>query len=985
MRLQQMISSSRDMQMDPRKQLVGDPPVLSYLKGLIAWKQGDQAEAVPYLERCIAGQFELAANSAPGFDLFNTLCPCRITSIIRLMLNSLGGEPRSPTEAPSPLMTKVNRALELLGKQAPGLLECQILQARALYLNGNLDAAQRKSADILNTNPEEYTVHLLICNVYVYQDKPQLAMSALDQAVSSNFAVRETPMYHIVNAKVLMASDKLDDARKVLESAMNLPGVRVALNPTQRARLQRSTSEPSLHERATVYLLLVEVLCKLSKLPDVPEAKKYITDAIREFEGTSEEVRVTVADSEMAIARGDVEGALKKLRRIPDTSPHFTKARMAMADIYLKHRKDKLSYVKCYLDLVDRNGDYDSYCMLGEAFMQIQECEKAVKSFESALEFAPRDSELVAIAGVVVITHNYQRAIDYFNKATYMPRSNWSLQLEQQWQAATGVLNKSNWALHLELANLLMRLKQWQAATGVLNKSNWALQLELANLLMRLKQWQAATGVLNKCMERERDNPNSSENLTIDVEAWNTMARVYKGMMNLESYVEACGRALELQKQLLVKLRGELPETLQQEREKTANICFGLAQYYEGERKFDKAMELYNEALRHCETHAQSLLALAKLQLVCQQQCVQLLKHDPNNEEASIMLAELMFHKENYETAIYHFQQLLERSPNHYGALSNLILLLRRAGRLEDVPKHFSNAEAASPKAIMEPGYHYCKGLHQRYINNPRESLKELNMARKDSKWGGQAIMHMVEIYLNPDNDCVWEEKENAETEESRAALATARNLMGQMRSQDTQSLRYRVLECYAQMSTKDFGQVEAALSRLLDMANQDPNNVPVLLAMATGFMILKQTPKARNQLKRVQKIQYKSVEADEFERSWLLLADIHIQGGKFDLAQDLCKKCLKYNKSCAKAWEYMGAIMEREQAYKDAAEHYEAAWKHENQASAVVGYKLAFNYLKAKRFVEAIDVCHKVIKAFPDYPKIRKDILEKARMGLKP
>ena len=38
-----------------------------------------------------------------------------------------------------------------------------------------------------------------------------------------------------------------------------------------------------------------------------------------------------------------------------------------------------------------------------------------------------------------------------------------------------------------------------------------------------------------------------------------------------------------------------------------------------------------------------------------------------------------------------------------------------------------------------------------------------------------------------------------------------------------------------------------------------------------------------------------------------------------------------------------------------------------------------------APRYVDAIDVCHKVIKAFPDYPKIRKDILEKARMGLKP
>jgi hypothetical protein len=54
------------------------------------------------------------------------------------------------------------------------------------------------------------------------------------------------------------------------------------------------------------------------------------------------QVRVTVADSELAIARGDVEGALKKLRKIPDMSPHYTRARMAMADIFLRSRKDKV-------------------------------------------------------------------------------------------------------------------------------------------------------------------------------------------------------------------------------------------------------------------------------------------------------------------------------------------------------------------------------------------------------------------------------------------------------------------------------------------------------------------------------------------------------------------------------------------------------------------------------------------------------------------
>ena len=41
-----------------------------------------------------------------------------------------------------------------------------------------------------------------------------------------------------------------------------------------------------------------------------------------------------------------------------------------------------------------------------------------------------------------------------------------------------------------------------------------------------------------------------------------------------------------------------------------------------------------------------------------------------------------------------------------------------------------------------------------------------------------------------------------------------------------------------------------------------------------------------RNQLKHIQKIRYVADEADQYERAWLLLADIHIQGGKFDLAQ---------------------------------------------------------------------------------------------------
>ena len=104
----------------------------------------------------------------------------------------------------------------------------------------------------------------------------------------------------------------------------------------------------------------------------------------------------------------------------------------------------------------------------------------------------------------------------------------------------------------------------------------------------------------------------------------------------------------------------------------------------------------------------------------------------------------------------------------------------------------------------------------------------------------------------------------------------------------------------------------------------------------------------------------------------------------KFDLAQDLLKRCLNYNKSCSKAWELMGYIMEKEQSYRDASDHYEFSWKMENESNPTLGYRLAFNYLKAKRYVEAIDVCHKVLALHPDYPKIRKEILEKAKMSIR-
>jgi tetratricopeptide repeat protein 21B len=41
------------------------------------------------------------------------------------------------------------------------------------------------------------------------------------------------------------------------------------------------------------------------------------------------------------------------------------------------------------------------------------------------------------------------------------------------------------------------------------------------------------------------------------------------------------------------------------------------------------------------------------------------------------------------------------------------------------------------------------------------------------------------------------------------------------------------------------------------------------------------------------------------------------------------------------------------------------------NRKNAAVGFRLAFNYLKAQRYVDTIDVSKEVLKVQPDFPKV--------------
>eukprot|EP00406_Dinophysis_acuminata_P039023 CAMPEP_0179375406 /NCGR_PEP_ID=MMETSP0797-20121207/87788_1 /TAXON_ID=47934 /ORGANISM="Dinophysis acuminata, Strain DAEP01" /LENGTH=1226 /DNA_ID=CAMNT_0021091415 /DNA_START=14 /DNA_END=3695 /DNA_ORIENTATION=- len=908
---------------------VGKSPDLAFLQSLLAWRKRQDVEGALNLLNETLTLHITAFKSAVGYDFFIKLNADFMLEIAREYLQHTIGTPAAEGSKPGGYLLRGVQVLETLTRFVPGLVPAQVLLAKAKVALDEVDVATRILHTCLRLDPSCSDTYLLLARIYHGKDQPNAALQYLEQGLSHDFSVRNHPLYALVKAQVLSSSGELEPAVKVLESAMELPGVKAVGGNAKQP--QNKMVMLSVADRAALFTLLISLLTKLKRLEEATEIVKH---AIAEFAGTSEEVKVLVANSQLAIEKGEIDQAINMLRTMKPDHPQFAVAKAAQADIYLKHRRDKKAYARCYKAIVDQQPTVQNYLILGDALLSIQEPADAIKAFQQAMDIdkGKGDPALVQKIGKAMMqTHDYEKAIQYYHDA-------------------------------------LRRHPHQQE-----------LRQDLAKLYVRLERWEDAIRELEEALQSVVDKTFRAQVLRVP---------------------PAGARPAE-RAPVAGEDRGRGPRAAAED--ESAELNFMLGEYYEmRERNLEYAIGYYGETLRHDDTHEKSILALARIHLlkneldICEKQLMTLLRVDPANEEASMLMAELMMMlaaqggrsdggAQEYKDATFYYQALLEKKPNNYTALGKLIFLLRRAGRLRDAPRYISAAEkncARSPD--REAGLRFCRGTYYRWISKPQDALMELNYARRDPDFRPEALTHMIEIYLNPDPNAGLDALDST-AEPSMDHLREVDSLIKELAAAQKQAWnpRLKVYQCQSLMFTKQKGNVERALQQLMDIYNDKKDYVPALLAMSQGLIIQKQVTKARNQLKRIADLAKKGYNPeymDDFERAWLLLAEIYIQSSKYDLASSLCHLAKDHNRSCGKAWEQLGLIYEKEQAFKDAASHYEKAWEFCNESSPSVGYRLAFNYLKAKRYVVAINICQQVLKISENYPKIKKDVLDKAR-----
>lgn len=127
---------------------------------------------------------------------------------------------------------------------------------------------------------------------------------------------------------------------------------------------------------------------------------------------------MAIANAELSVQRGNINHAVELLQKIQPGQSYYAMATKVLANIYLVHKKDRESFAECYKNLVENCPNAETYVMLGDAYMSIQETELAIDAYEQALKLNSKDNNLVCKMGKALVkTHHFTKAINFYKES----------------------------------------------------------------------------------------------------------------------------------------------------------------------------------------------------------------------------------------------------------------------------------------------------------------------------------------------------------------------------------------------------------------------------------------------------------------------------------------------------------------------------------------------------------------------------------------
>ena len=654
----------------------------------------------------------------PGFDYYIKLNPNFLMSLAEEYLRNVTMEHiLNEQEQSEAYIIKGTNLLELISKQIPGLIPAHLLLAKGKLAIGDSYGAihsVKKCMEMDPSNEEAAILNALIC---ARNGNLQGANYALQQAIANNFNIKGNPMFMLVKGEIEFKTGDYQSSLQTLEAAFQLINepnkLKAAVIATETGVGVLKFSEK---DRCMIYVWLGKAYAKNKRTED---ARRIINEAITEFAETPQEVNVLIGNSEIAIEGGDIKKALSILRAVSPTSKYYLQAKKLMATVYLKNLKDRRHYAKCYVDLVDQDPSFENYKLLGKALLTIQEPEEALKAFQKAQEKKPNDENITRDIGyALVMTHNYAKALEYYENAL--------------------LINSSRIDLRLDLSKLCIKINKLRRAEELLKPELFYDDFSAPSLEI-LRRNVDGYVTLHK-LQLKKQTKLSDKN---------------QQLLPNDHIRKPLERALQIQIDVIERCKIEGGK-IDAEKNYLASLYTDMANYLDNfEKNLKIALASFEKALKFTPDNENILLSIAQIHLRlddkenCEAKCLRIMKLNPNNDYASFMFSEVLIQKDETDKALAQFDKILQEKPDNFGILSKLIEFLRRTGKLSEAKDFLDKAQkkAHNPN---DPGLAFCKALHYKYLRNPQLALKEFNKAKRMPSYQVESISHMIDIYLNP-------------------------------------------------------------------------------------------------------------------------------------------------------------------------------------------------------------------------------------------
>ncbi|XP_032597626.1 tetratricopeptide repeat protein 21B isoform X2 [Drosophila grimshawi] len=360
--------------------------------------------------------------------------------------------------------------LEIILNICPGHQGALFLRAKVDFLCGEYSKAISRLQQILKLFGDTFTeAHLLLAQILVETKQYPKALEYLELSLAQTFTVRERPMYHLLKGIILKHQNKLSEAHQCFLYALQLLGG-MSTSLQFHDFVSQTDNTLSSSDKMTLYIELIYVLRDIGDTQGIFESERILQYAAEEFSDTPEIGRLVIAHSQLMLEKCNVSEAISLLSTIKPDQPYFIQARTHLANIYLRHQKDRSAFSKCFKELVEARPESKSFLMLGEAYLSIQETDLAIDAYKKACNICPSNTLLIRKLGrAYVKSHHYAKALKYYHEVIQNPECS---------------------ALKLDLAELFLQLKQFQNAVKILtdghnDKTN---DISFTDLQLRTKQ-----------------------------------------------------------------------------------------------------------------------------------------------------------------------------------------------------------------------------------------------------------------------------------------------------------------------------------------------------------------------------------------------------------------------------------------------------------------------------------------------------------------